>query len=154
MSDEDLPVCGFSGVSAEPTQIIFTEDDDDEPQVIGWVEITLRRHIENPEWAARQAFAAQALEIALAQQQAHAQAQNLELTEEQEASARDFLARTVESQHLAYCNAVPRYLVEERTGYCADPRSNKEVGEAFAAWCKTAGLEQPWEVSDGEAEED
>lgn len=140
--------CGFSGLPADPDLIIFPDEDDDEPQVLGWVEITVRRVIENPEWLARRNFAAQAFEVAWAQQQAHLEQNSVTLSPEQEADARDFLARTVESQHFAYCSAVPRYVTEERTARCADPLNNQEVGVVFTAWCKTAGLEVPWEVSD------
>lgn len=145
---DDILNCGFSGVAADPDALIFTDGDDGEPQVLGWVEITLRRTTENPEWLARQAFAASAFEVAWAQQQAQVQQQGLELTPEDEANARDFIQRMVASQHLAYCNAVPRYVTVEQTTWCADPLADtpqaREVRGAFEAWCTTAGAPLPW----------
>jgi hypothetical protein len=152
MADPDTLNCGFSGVAANPDAIIFPDGDDDEPQVLGWVEITLRRTVENPEWHARQAFAAAAFELAWGQTQAQMQAQDAELNDEELANARDFIARTAESQHFAYCNAVPRYLTSEETSWCMDPlaatKQAREVRAEFERWCGTAGVPVPWSADD------
>ena len=128
---EELYVCAFSGVAASEELLVEDGQDDDELEdlPVGWIEISVRRRVRNPEHFAVQAVMAQTVE-----QMA------LQIPEDKREEAKIFLGIQVRAQYASLLSTLPPYLTESETVHVSDPAGSKAVSEAYGNVRRSLGL--------------
>lgn len=131
--------CAISGIAADPSILVDSEQDDFGSSPPGWIQVTFRVRTYNPDWLAIQ----QAKEVMY--QQALAQLPQLE--EDQVSPAHAHMRTLVAAQFAALEAATEQFTYTEEQCWVSDVREDAAVRASFNEILETLGL-QPVEVSD------